>query len=116
MAGPKEDANLENEMKVRKAAKPGSRILQGAREALALARGEADEKAYRIHVPAAIDVRALRRKLRLSQGQFARRFGFTAARIRDWEQGRSRPDGAVRAYLLVIERAPDAVAKALAAA
>ena len=96
--------------------KPGTRILQGAREALALARGEADEKAYRIHIPATVNVRALRRKLRLSQDQFARRFGFTAARIRDWEQGRSRPDGAVRAYLLVIEREPDTVAKALAAA
>ena len=81
----------------KKVIRPGSRILQGAREALALARGEADEKAYRIHIPAAVDVRALRRKLRLSQDQFARRFGFTAARIRDWEQGRSRPDGAGRA-------------------
>jgi putative transcriptional regulator len=109
------NANAEEIMK-KKASKPGSRILQGAREALALARGEADEKAYRIHVPAAVDVRALRRKLRLSQDQFARRFGFTAARIRDWEQGRSRPDGAVRAYLRVIERAPDTVAKALSAA
>jgi len=103
-------------MKTKKTAGPGSRILQGAREALALAHGEADEEAYRIHVPATVDVRALRRKLRLSQDQFARRFGFTAARIRDWEQGRSRPDGAVRAYLLVIERAPDTVARALAAA
>jgi len=104
-------------MKARKKIdKPGTRILQGAREALALARGEADEKAYRIHIPATVNVRALRRKLRLSQDQFARRFGFTAARIRDWEQGRSRPDGAVRAYLLVIEREPDTVAKALAAA
>jgi putative transcriptional regulator len=109
------NANAEEIMK-KKATKPGSRILQGAREALALARGQADEKAYRIHVPAAVDVRRLRRKLRLSQDQFARRFGFTAARIRDWEQGRSRPDGAVRAYLLVIERAPEAVAKALEAA
>lgn len=103
-------------MKAKKTSKPGARILKGAREALAFARGEADETEYRIHVPAAVDVRALRRKLRLSQDQFARRFGFTAARIRDWEQGRSRPDGAVRAYLLVIERAPETVAKALAAA
>lgn len=103
-------------MKSRKVAKPGSRILQGAWEALAFARGEVDEKAYRIHVPASVDVRALRRKLRLSQDQFARRFGFTTARIRDWEQGRSKPDGAVRAYLLVITRAPDTVARALAAA
>ena len=103
-------------MTAKKTARPGSRILQGAREALALARGEADESDYRIHIPASVDVRALRRKLGLSQDAFARRFGFTAARIRDWEQGRSQPDGAVRAYLLVIERAPEAVAKALAAA
>ena len=103
-------------MKSKKSGRPGSRILQGAREALALARGEVDEKAYRIHVPASVDVRELRRKLRLSQDQFARRFGFTAARIRDWEQGRSKPDGAVRAYLLVIAREPDTVARALTAA
>jgi len=103
-------------MKAKKASKPGSRILQGAREALTFARGDAAEEDYRIHVPASVDVRKLRRKLHLSQDQFARRFGFTAARIRDWEQGRSNPDGAVRAYLLVIERAPETVAKVLAAA
>ncbi len=37
-----------------------SRVLQGAREALAFAKGEADESAYVIHVPEAIDVKALR--------------------------------------------------------
>ena len=94
----------------------GKRLIQAAEEALAIARGEADPSAYRIHVPLGIDVKALRRRLRLSQEQFARRYGFTPARIRDWEQGRSKPDGAVRAYLLVIEREPEAVARALAAA
>ena len=94
----------------------GKRLIQAAEEALAIARGEADPSAYRIHVPLGIDVKALRRRLRLSQDEFARRYGFTPARIRDWEQGRSKPDGAVRAYLLVIEREPEAVARALAAA
>ena len=94
----------------------GKRLIQAAEEALAIARGEADPSAYRIHVPLGIDVKALRRRLRLSQEQFAHRYGFTPARIRDWEQGRSKPDGAVRAYLLVIEREPEAVARALAAA
>jgi putative transcriptional regulator len=93
-----------------------SRILQGAREALAFARGEADISTFRIHVPPEIDVKALRRRLRLSQDEFAKRFGFTAARIRDWEQGRSKPDGAVRAYLMVIAKEPKAVARALSAA
>ncbi len=96
--------------------KRGARILQGAREALAIARGELDPSSYAIHVPADIDVKALRKRLRLSQAAFARRYGFSPARIRDWEQGRSRPDGAVRAYLLVIEREPEAVERALAAA
>jgi putative transcriptional regulator len=94
--------------------KAGSRILQGAREALAYAKGAADVSAYRIHVPSEIDVKALRRNLRLSQSEFAQRYGFTAARVRDWEQGRSKPDGAVRAYLMVIVREPRAVERALA--
>lgn len=94
----------------------GSRILQGAREALAYAKGEADSSRYRVHIPGEIDVKALRRGLKLSQSEFARRYGFTAARIRDWEQGRSQPDGAIRAYLLVISREPKAVDRALSAA
>ena len=44
-------------------------------------------------VPAEVDVRAIREKLRLSQPEFAARFGFTAASVRQWEQGRRRPHG-----------------------
>ena len=102
-------------MTKKKVSKAGSRILQGAREALAFARGEGDLSAYRVHVPSDIDVRALRRKFGLTQDDFAHRFGFTPARVRDWEQGRSKPDGAVRAYLMVIAREPKAVERALAA-
>jgi putative transcriptional regulator len=96
--------------------KLGKRLIAAAKEARAIARGEADPRTYRIHVPAEIDVKRLRRRLKLSQNEFAQRYGFTPARIRDWEQGRSRPDGAVRAYLLVIARDPDAVDRALSAA
>lgn len=91
----------------------GKRLIEAAKEARAIIRGEAKPGTYRIHVPIEVNVKALRRKLRLSQDQFARRYGFTPARIRDWEQGRSKPDGAVRAYLIVIEREPEAVARAL---
>jgi putative transcriptional regulator len=96
--------------------KLGKRLIAAAKEARAIARGEADPKTYRIHVPAEIDVARLRRRLKLSQNEFAQRYGFTPARIRDWEQGRSHPDGAVRAYLLVIDREPHAVERALSAA
>lgn len=78
------------------------KIAEGLTEALAIARGEA--KPARLHIPSEIDVRAIRRRTGLSQDDFATAFGFTINQIRDWEQGRARPLGGVRAYLLIIER------------
>jgi len=91
-------------------------IRGGLEEAVPHARGEAKESAYRVHVPALIDVRAIRTKLRMTQEEFAGRFGFSVNTLRDWEQGKRQSEGATRAYLLVIDRAPKAVQKALHAA
>lgn len=55
----------------------------------------------------------IRRQLGLSQDEFARRFRIPIGTLRDWEQHRTEPDQAARAYLAVIEREPDAVARAL---
>jgi len=88
-------------------------IARGLEQAVAYARGEAKEGAYRVHVPALIDVRAIRTKLRMTQEEFAGRFGFSVNTLRHWEQGKRQPEGPTRAYLLVIERAPKAVQKAL---
>jgi putative transcriptional regulator len=60
-----------------------------------------------------IDVRSVRQKLGLSQSKFATRFGFTAATVRNWEQGRTQPDGPARVLLAVIAHHPDAVEDAL---
>ena len=90
-------------------------IMAGLTEAAAIARGEA-EPARVVYVPERVDVKAIRKKLHMTQSEFAARFSFNVARVRDWEQGRSQPDGALRAYLLVIERQPKAVEKALKAA
>jgi putative transcriptional regulator len=59
-------------------------------------------------------VQRLRQKLNLSQPAFAERFQIPVASLRDWEHGRRMPDAATRAYLIVIEREPDAVQRALA--
>jgi putative transcriptional regulator len=80
------------------------KIAEGLAEALAIARGDA--KPAKLHVPPEIDVRAIRARTKLSQEDFATAFGFTINQIRDWEQGRARPLGGVRAYLLIIERDP----------
>lgn len=93
----------------------GQRLVQASREALAVARGEADPGTYRVVVPGDVDVRALRRRLKMTQVAFSAAFGLPLGSLRDWEQGKSRPDTAARAYLIVIGRAPDAVREALAA-
>ncbi len=64
--------------------------------------------------PTAPDVRAIRRKLRLSQAQFAKRFGFSVRTIQEWEQGRALPDRPARILLRVIARSPKTVARAVA--
>ncbi|HEX2655302.1 MAG TPA: helix-turn-helix domain-containing protein [Xanthobacteraceae bacterium] len=91
----------------------GKRLIGAAKEARKIARGEADLTTYVINVPSDVDVKKIRRKLKMTQERFATRYGFTAARLKDWEQGRSKPDSAVRAYLMVIDRNPKAVDKAL---
>jgi putative transcriptional regulator len=88
-------------------------ILQGAREALAFAKGEADVRDYRVHIPRKVNVKVIRGKLGLSQDAFAHRYGLTVARVRDWEQGRSNPDSAARAYLTVIAHDHKVVEQAL---
>jgi putative transcriptional regulator len=89
------------------------KIADGLKEALAVVRGEASPA--KLHIPPAIDVRAIRRKLGLSQEQFAGQFGFTINQIKDWEQGRARPIGGVRAYLMIIDRDPKTVIEILRA-
>lgn len=96
--------------------KAGSRILQGAREALAFASGEAGASDYGVHIPPQVDVRAIRRQTGLSQKEFAARYGFSFGRIRDWEQGRSPVDAPSRILLTIIRNEPEAVERALSAA
>ena len=96
--------------------KVASSIRRGLEQAVAYAEGKADGRAYRIHVPQRIDVKAIRARLGMTQEEFAGRFGFSVSTLRHWEQGSRQPEGPTRAYLLVIERAPKAVQKALQAA
>ena len=58
-------------------------------------------------------VKIIRRVLRLTQEEFAEQFGIPLGTLRDWEQGRKKPDQAARSYLRVIASEPDAVRNAL---
>lgn len=94
----------------------GKRLIQSAKQARKIARGEAGLQSYKIYIPPKINVRAVRRRLNMTQEEFAIRYHLTLARVRDWEQGRSTPDITARAYLTIIEREPLAVERALAKA
>jgi putative transcriptional regulator len=93
--------------------KLGKRLIKAAEEALAIARGEADPSTYRVHSPPAIDTRAIRKKLKLTQQQFAARYHIPVATLRDWEQGRRVPDAPARALIAAIREEPDVLRRAL---
>lgn len=88
-------------------------LAEGLREAVTIAKGEADPSTYRVHAPPSIDVAGIRKRVGLSQRAFAERYGFSLGSVRDWEQGRSNPDRVARSYLMVIDREPQAVERAL---
>jgi len=90
-------------------------IIAGLKEAKAFLRGETVLPVRAVQIPHPVDVSAIREKTGLSQLEFAQRYGFSARTLQEWEQGRAQPDSAVRAYLTVIARNPQAVKEALTA-
>jgi DNA-binding transcriptional regulator YiaG len=63
--------------------------------------------------PRAVDVKALRARLGISQEVFAGRYGLDLATVRNWEQGRTKPEGPAAALLQLIDRDPDKIVELL---
>lgn len=55
------------------------------------------------------EVRALREQFGLSQDKFARLVGISVGTLRNWEQGRRKPEGPARVLLRVASRHPEAL-------
>jgi putative transcriptional regulator len=87
----------------------GASIIQGLKEAIAWTEGTNHRVRVTLVEAPEVDVRKVRLKMRLSQSQFATKFGFPPATLRNWEQGRSRPDTPTRVLLAVIAKHPEAV-------
>jgi putative transcriptional regulator len=89
-------------------------LVQGLTEAVDFARAARPLRTgARVHVVMAPDVRAIRRKLHMSQHEFADAFRIPLATIKNWEQGRRVPDAPAAAYLHAIARQPQAIRDAL---
>ena len=87
----------------------GERIIEGLEQAIAWTKGKNDRvRVTLVHVPE-VHVREVRMKMGLSQAQFATKFGFPPATLRNWEQGRAHPDAPTRVLLAVIAKHPEAV-------
>ena len=91
-------------------------ILEGLGDASAYLAGEKKRgRTTRVNVPPVVNVRTIRKRLKLSQPEFSRRYALPLASVRKWEQGVRKPDAATRAYLTLIARDPGGVADTLAA-
>jgi putative transcriptional regulator len=79
----------------------------------AIARGKkAPSRTFRIQRP---NVSAIRRHLGLTQQKFAELLGISPATLRNWEQGRRKPEGAARVLLCVAAKYPRAVLETVGA-
>ena len=61
----------------------------------------------------ALQVKAIREELGMTQREFASAYHLSLATVRDWEQGRYLPDQAARTLLKLIAREPRVVERAL---
>ena len=89
----------------------GEELIEGMKLVLAHQRGKAElEQVW----PKPIDVKAIRKQVKMSQAQFSRAYGISKRALQEWEQGGRQPDSAARAYLTVIAKEPAVVRRALA--
>lgn len=59
------------------------------------------------------DVPEIRRHLGLTQQKFAMLLGISLATLRNWEQGRRKPDGPARILLCIVAKHPKTVLDAV---
>lgn len=89
-------------------------IMQSLSEAVQWAEGARVQGARvrKVNVPDMPDmpdVKAIRKKLGMSQDEFANSFGFSPSTLRNWEQGTRKPETTARILLTMIDRAPKVV-------
>ncbi len=82
-------------------------LLASVRESGAILRGEKrGSREFHLDEP---DVRGLRERYGLSQPKFAALLGISVGTLRNWEQGRRRPEGSARVLLRIVAKHPNAV-------
>lgn len=87
-------------------------LIESAREMVMIEKGLLTEKdginITTYSIPAKVDVKKIRKKLGVTQKEFAK-FGFSTSAIRHWEQGLRKPESSTRVLLKIIEKYPGIV-------
>ena len=82
-------------------------LMESIKQGGAILRGEMKpSRVFEFDQP---DVRSIRSHYRLSQAKFAGMLGISVSTLRNWEQGRRKPEGAARVLLRVAAQYPDAI-------
>lgn len=89
----------------------GADLIEGMKIVMAHQRGTVElEQVW----PKPVDVKAIRKRVKMSQAEFSRAYGISKRALQEWEQGGRQPDSAARAYLTLIAKEPAVVRRALA--
>lgn len=86
-------------------------LMSGLDEVEAFLAGET--AGCKVNLPAEVDVKTIRKRLKMTQARFSDTFGFSLDAVKHWEGGRRTPESSARAFLTVIAKNPAAVIEAL---
>ncbi|MBF0290511.1 MAG: helix-turn-helix domain-containing protein [SAR324 cluster bacterium] len=82
-------------------------LMESVRQAKAIMKGEMKPaKVFKYEEP---NVQSIRKTFNLSQVKFAKMLGISVATLRNWEQGRRKPEGAAKVLLKVAAKYPEAI-------
>jgi putative transcriptional regulator len=84
--------------------KAGKEIISGAKQALTYLKGDKTKsRAYRIRTRD-IDVKAIRKRLHMTQEVFSETFAIPVSTLKKWETNNRVPEGPTKASVTVIEK------------
>ncbi len=86
-------------------------LVTSIKQAGKIRRGEM--KPSRVLEITPLDVKQIREKLHKTQQEFALMIGISVATLRNWEQGRRRPEGPAMVLLKIAQTNPEAICQAL---
>lgn len=92
----------------------GNEIIQSMEDAVEYMRGKKTRAVtHKVKIPDNINVKSIRKSLKLTRLAFADRYGFSSRTLQHWEQGDRRPQGAARILLVLLQREPEIIEKIL---